>query len=83
LPAGLKGKILVSDPKWDFVVLNVGQDEGAAEDGDLLVSRDGKLVAKVRIHTVQKGRSIANVLPGWKITDVMEGDLVIPANPAS
>jgi hypothetical protein len=79
LPPELKGKVLVADPKWDFVVLNVGADQGVAEQGELLVSRDGKLVAKLRIETVEKGRSIANVMPGWKLGDVMEGDQVFPA----
>lgn len=83
LPAGLKGKILVSDPKWDFVVLNVGKDQGVLEYGELLVNRDGKLVAKVRVTSVQKDRCIANVMPGWKLGEVMEGDQVIPAYPAS
>jgi hypothetical protein len=83
LPANLRGKVLVTDPKWDFVVLDVGVDEGALNDGELLVSRNGVLVGKLRIRDVQRGRSIANVMPGWKITEVLEGDLVIPAHPAS
>lgn len=83
LPATLAGKILVTDPKWDFVVLNVGEDQGALANGELLVSRNGKLVAKVRIHSIQKDRCIANVMPGWKVGEVMEGDQVIPAYPAS
>jgi len=83
LPATLKGKILVADPKWDFVVLDVGEDQGALADGELLVSRNGKLVAKVRIQSVQKDRCIANVIPSWKLGEVMEGDLAIPARPAS
>ena len=83
LPASLKGNILVSDPKWDFVVLDVGQDQGVLEHGELLVNRAGKLVAKVKVTSVQKNRSIANVMPGWKLGDVMEGDQVIPAHPAS
>jgi len=83
LPAKLRGTILVADPKWDFVVLNVGQDQGVLEDGELLVNRNGRLVAKVRVRSVQKDRCIANVMPGWKLGDVVEGDLVIPAYPAS
>jgi ABC-type transporter Mla subunit MlaD len=83
LPAGLKGKVLVADPKWNFVVLNVGEDQGVLERGELLVNRNGKLVAKVVVRSVQKDRSIANVLPGWELGEVMEGDLVIPAHPAS
>ena len=83
LPADLKGRILVVDPKWDFVVLNIGDDQGVKEDGELLVSRDGKLVAKVIVRSIQKDRSIANILPGWKLGQVIEGDEVSPAHPAS
>jgi hypothetical protein len=83
LPASLKGKVLVSDPKWNFVLLDVGEDKGVLERGELLVNRNGKLVAKVVVSRVQKDRCIANVLPGWELGEVMEGDLVIPAHPAS
>jgi dGTP triphosphohydrolase len=83
LRADLRGKIMVVDPKWDFVVLNIGQDQGVLEDGELLVSRDGKLVAKVIVRTVEKDRCIANVVPGWKLGEVIEGDEVSPAHPAS
>ena len=83
LPSGLKGKVLVADPKWNFVVLNIGEDQGVLERGELLVNRNGLLVAKVVVRSVQKDRSIANVLPGWELGQVMEGDQVIPAHPAS
>jgi len=83
LPAKLQGKVLVSDPKWDFVVLNFGKEQGALENGELLLNRDGKLVAKVIIRSLQKDRCIANVEPGWQLGEVMEGDLAIPAYPSS
>ena len=83
LRADLKGKIVAVDPKWDFVVLNIGGDQGVLDDGEMLVSRDGKLVAKVIVRSVQKDRSIANVVPGWQLGDVIEGDEVTPAHPAS
>jgi hypothetical protein len=83
LPQNLQGKIVVADPKWDFVVLNIGLDQGVKTDGELLVSRGGKLVAKVIVRSVQKDRSIANVMPGWKLGEVLEGDQVLPAHPES
>jgi len=83
LPADLKGKVVVVDPKWDFVVLDVGDEQGVLQDGELLISRDGKLVAKVVVRTVEKNRSIANIVPGWKLGEVFEGDQVTPAHPAS
>jgi uncharacterized protein (DUF3084 family) len=82
LRANLRGKIIVVDPKWDFVVLNIGINQGVIEDGELLVSREGKLVAKVVIRSVEQNRSIANIVPGWKLGEVIEGDEVTPAHPA-
>ena len=83
LPADLHGKILVVDPKWDFVVLNIGEDQGLISQGELLVSRQGKLVAKVIVRSVEKDRSIANLVPGWKLGEMIEGDEVSPAHPAT
>jgi FtsZ-interacting cell division protein ZipA len=83
LPSTASGKVLVSDPKWNFVVVNVGGDQGAKQYGELLVNRNGRLVAKVKISSVEKDRSVANVIPGWQIGEIMEGDLVIPAYPKS
>ena len=77
LPPGLKGKILAVDPKYDFVVLDIGGNHGVLENGQMLVNREGKLVGKVRITKVEPNRSIANVLPDWKQGDVLEGDQVI------
>lgn len=83
LPPSLTGKVIVADPKWDFVVLDIGESQGILEKSELLVNRNGRLVAKVVVRSVQKDRSIANVIPGWKLGDVTEGDQVIPAYPSS
>jgi uncharacterized protein YhaN len=77
LPAGLKGKVLVVDPKYDFVVLNIGDDQGAKPRGEMLVDRDGKLLGKVRISSVQKDSCVASILPNWKRGEIMEGDEVL------
>lgn len=83
LPAGLKGRVLVVDPKWHFVVLDAGQQKGVVEHGELLVTRNGRLIAKVVVSSVDKERCIANVVPGWEFGDVLEGDSVAPAHPKS
>ena len=81
LPASLKGEVRVVDPKWNFVVLSIGEDQHLKNRGELLVNRNGKLVAKVQVSDMQKDRAIANVMAGWEIGQVMEGDQVIPAWP--
>jgi hypothetical protein len=73
----LRGQVIAVDPKYGFVVLNIGEQDGVLERGEMLVNRSGKLVAKVRILSVDSHRSIANVLPEWKQEDVLEGDTVI------
>jgi flagellar biosynthesis GTPase FlhF len=76
LPPGLKGKVVAVDPKWDFVVLDIGGNQGVVPRGQLLVNRDGKLVAKLRVVSVDADRSIANVMPEWSQGQVMAGDTV-------
>lgn len=74
---GVKGTIVAVDPKWNFVVLNVGEKAGAKPRGVFMVSRNGKLIGKVKVATVQPERSIANIMPGWQLEEIMEGDQVI------
>ncbi|MFM1770751.1 MAG: hypothetical protein RJA22_3280 [Verrucomicrobiota bacterium] len=81
VPATVRGKVLVVDPKWDFVILDVGSRHNLPERGVLLISRNGTLVAKVRVLNVENDRCVANIMPGWKLNDVLEGDEVFPYAP--
>lgn len=77
LPAGTKGNIVAVDPKYDFVVLDIGGNQGLVPNAKLLINRDGKLIGKVKITSVEPNRAVANVLPEWKQDEVMEGDQVL------
>jgi cell shape-determining protein MreC len=79
LPPDLNAKVLAVDPKWRFVVLDAGEEQGVFEHGELLVSRGGKLVGKVRISRVEKNRCVANIMDGWNLAELLEGDQAIPA----
>lgn len=74
---GLQGSVVAVDPEWGFVVVNVGERHGAVQNGELLVSRSGKLVGKIQLSSVEEDRSVANVLPGWLQTDIQVGDHVL------
>lgn len=80
LPAGLTGKVLAYDPKYEFVVLDIGNNHGVKQNGEMIVSREGKFVGKVRITSVQDNQCIANVLRKEKKSDVLEGDVCLVAN---
>jgi hypothetical protein len=77
LPKGLKGVVMAVDPKFDFVVLNIGSDQGVLTRGEMMVEKDGKLLGKVRIASVDKDRCIANIMPNWQRGEIMEGDEVL------
>lgn len=79
LPADLSTKVLAVDPKWHFVVLDAGEEQGVIEHGELLVSRGGRLIAKVLVSRVEKNRCIANVMDGWDLAELLEGDQAFPA----
>ncbi len=77
LPPGLKGNITAVDPKWGFVVLNIGANQDVREGGVMKIHRDSKLIGKVKIRNVFQDKSIANILPGWELGEVREGDHVL------
>jgi hypothetical protein len=83
LPLGLRANVLASDPKWHFVVLDAGQNQGVAARGKLLLTRQGKLVAKAQVTTVENDRCIANLMPDSELGEVLEGDVALPAPPHS
>jgi len=73
----LPGSVLVVDRKWNFVVLDIGEAKGLVKNGVLTVGREGKLVGKVKVRRVESDRSIADILPGWEIAELREGDQVM------
>jgi hypothetical protein len=77
LPAGTKGNVLAVDPKWNFVILDLGKDKGMLEGGVLMVHRQSHLVGKVRIREVMDTRCVANMMPGWRLGEIEEGDQVL------
>jgi chromosome segregation ATPase len=74
---GLKARVVSVDPKWNFVVLDIGKNQEAMEGGNMLIYRDGKLISKVKIRTVTETNSVATIMRGWKLVDIQEGDLAL------
>ena len=73
----LSGKVQAVDPKWDFVVLDMGANHGLLKNGELSISREGQLIARVKVSRVETDYAIANVMRGFKISEIKEGDAVL------
>ncbi|MEQ2005764.1 MAG: hypothetical protein ABMA26_03110 [Limisphaerales bacterium] len=77
LPPGLIGTVKAYDPKWEFVVLDIGANHGLLRNGELTISREGKLVARVKLDKVETDWATANVVKGFKLGEIKEGDAVL------
>ena len=77
----LEGKVTAVDPKWDFVVLDIGANHGLLRNGELSIAREGRLIARVKATKVETLYAIANVMPGFKVGEIREGDSVLTPSP--
>lgn len=79
MAANLTGQILAVNRNWNFVVLSIGDREGAVVGGEMIVARNNAAVAKVRITAVEPTTAIADVIPGSTAKGVLvqPGDMVI------
>ena len=79
LPPGLKGKITVVDPKWAFVMVNVGGNQGMLPGGEMIVHRDERMLGRIKITQVEANYSIGNIALALKKDEIIEGDSVAAA----
>jgi hypothetical protein len=76
-PTGLTGRILVVNPDWNFVVLDVGSEAGLGTQTELIVYRTDQLVGRVRVSSVQNQTAVAEILQDWQQQPLREGDHVL------
>lgn len=69
-------------PAYGFVTLPVGGTAGVVAGSPLDVVRDGAVVAKLRVSTVEAGRAAAQIVPDSVAEDttLMVGDRVVPGS---
>jgi uncharacterized phage infection (PIP) family protein YhgE len=59
---GLRGTILAVNQAYNFVVLNLGARHGVESNAEMLVLRDGTLVGKIRISSVEPATAIGDII---------------------
>ena len=76
MPAGLTGHILAVNEDWNFVVLDIGTNQGVIENAEMVVYREGTLIGKVKITSAEPSIAIGDILKNWKKASIREGDAV-------
>ncbi len=78
---GLRGTILAVNQAYNFVVLNLGAHHGVESNAEMLVLRDGALVGKIRISSVEPATAIGDIITNSlaRGAQLQPGDRVIYA----
>jgi len=77
LPKGLTGRILFVNKDWNFVVIDLGSDDGIVPNAEMLIHRKDTLIGKVTISGISRKMAIAELKPDWAQAAVKEGDFVV------
>lgn len=77
LPKGLTGRILHVNKDWNFVVIDLGSDDGIVPNAEMLIHRKDALIGKITISGISREMAIAELQPDWAQANVKEGDFVV------
>lgn len=79
---GFSGRILAVNQAWNFVVVDIGDKNGALANSELLVKRGDTAIGRVRITSVEPASSIADIIPASVVPGltIRPGDEVIYPN---
>ena len=79
--AGVHGTVLAYNQAYNFVVLNLGARNGVESNSEMLVLRDGTLIGKIRISSVEPATAIGDIITNTlaRGVQVQPGDSVIYA----
>ncbi len=82
---GVRGTVLAVNQAYNFVVLNLGARQGVEPNSEMLVLREGTLIGKIRISSVEPATAIGDIITGSlaRGVQVQPGDMVIYAGTSS
>ncbi|MBV9009733.1 MAG: hypothetical protein JO354_11300, partial [Verrucomicrobia bacterium] len=77
----LRGTILAVNSAYNFVVLNLGNRNGVESNAEMLVMRQGSIIGRIRISTVEPATAIGDIMSSSlaRGVQVQPGDTVIYA----
>lgn len=78
---GVRGTVLALNQAYNFVVLNLGARQGVEANSEMLVLREGTLIGKIRISSVEPATAIGDIITSSlaRGVQVQAGDTVIYA----
>ena len=78
---GVRGTVLAVNQAYNFVVLDIGERHGAEANSEMFVVRNGALIGRIRISSVEPSTAIGDIITSSlaRGVQVQPGDTVIYA----
>lgn len=70
------GKVLLVNPEWNFVVVDLGREDKLLPNVEMIVHRGEQMIGRVRISAVMDRISVAEIERDWQQIPIQEGDRV-------
>lgn len=74
--AEAKGKIMIIDREYDFVIISLGKRDGVVMNQEFQVVRGDQTLGRIKVEQVHDELSAAAILPDSRKDDIREGDVV-------
>ena len=74
---GTTGTIVYANKDWNFVVIDIGSNDGVQSTAEMIIHREDNMIGKIRLSAVRDNVTIAEVLPAYQKATVKEGDDVL------
>ena len=74
---GTTGTIVYANKDWNFVVIDIGSNDGVQSTAEMIIHRGEEMIGKIKISAVRDDVSIAEVLADYQKATVKEGDHVL------
>ena len=75
--SGLQGKIIVVNREYDFIVMNLGKNQGLSVGQEFQIVRGQQVLGRVRVEKLYDELSAAAIMPESNKDAIKEGDVVV------
>lgn len=73
---GLQGKILKANPSYNFVIIDLGRNDGVKPQTTMMVYRDANQTGEIKIEKVYDELSVGKAAFKWTGNEIGAGDIV-------
>jgi len=76
-PVNCRGQVAGVENRWNFIILDIGQDQKVRKNSQFLVYRNKTFICKAQVISVSENTAVAEVLPEFRHGDPRVGDVAI------